>query len=73
MSDKKRVQSPEELVAYLLSIANEPADPKEMPAAAASVPAISARPGSHYAAAAFKAGREDDYIDAMNGRYGGEW
>jgi hypothetical protein len=73
MSDKKPVQSPEELVAYLLSIANEPADTEQTAAAAASVPVISARPGSHYAAAAFKAGREDDYIDAMNSRYGGEW
>lgn len=73
MSDKKRVQSPEELVAYLLSIANEPADPEQIPAAASAEPVISARPGSHYAAAAFKAGREDDYIDAMNSRYGGEW
>lgn len=73
MSDKKPVQSPEELVAYLLSIANEPADPEQTTAAAASAPVISARPGSHYAAAAYKAGREDDYIDAMNSRYGGEW
>jgi hypothetical protein len=73
VSDKKPVQSPEELVAYLLSIANEPADPEQTKGAAASVPVISARPGSHYAAAAFKAGREDDYIDAMKSRYGGEW
>jgi hypothetical protein len=73
MSDKKRVQSPEELVAYLLSIANEPADPEQIPAAANAEPVISARPGSHYAAAAYKAGREDEYIDAMNGRFGGEW
>ena len=73
MSDKRPVQSPEELVAYLLSIANEPADTEQTAAAAASVPVVSAKPGSHYAAAAFKAGREDDYIDAMNSRYGGEW
>jgi len=73
VSDKKQVQSPEELVAYLLSIANQPADPEQVEAAADAKPVISARPGSHYAAAAFKAGREDDYIDAMNSRYGGEW
>ena len=73
MTDKKRVQSPEELVAYLLSIANEPADPEQTPQAASAEPVISARPGSHYAAAAFKAGREDDYIDAMASRFGGEW
>ena len=73
MSDKKPVQSPEELVAYLLSIANQPADPEQVEAAADGKPVISARPGSHWAAAAYKSGREDDYIDAMNGRYGGEW
>ena len=73
MSDKKRVQSPEELVAYLLSIANEPAEPEQITAAADAKPEISARPGSQHAAAAYKAGREDEYIDAMNSRYGGEW
>jgi hypothetical protein len=30
-------------------------------------------PGSQHAQAAFKQGREDEYIDAMQGRYGGEW
>lgn len=30
-------------------------------------------PGNQHAAAAFKAGREDEYIDRMKGRYGGEW
>jgi hypothetical protein len=73
MSDKKPVQSPEELVAYLLSIANQPDDQEQVEPAADAKPQISARPGSHYAAAAFKTGGEDDYIDAMNSRYGGEW
>jgi hypothetical protein len=73
MSDKKPVKSPEELVAYLLSIANEPADPEQVEAAADAKPVILARPGSQHAAAAYKSGREDDYIDAMNSRYGGEW
>jgi len=31
------------------------------------------KPGSHHAAAAYAAGREDEHIDSMNGRYGGEW
>jgi len=31
------------------------------------------RPGSVAARAAFKAGREDEYIDRMKARYGGEW
>jgi hypothetical protein len=34
---------------------------------------IVVKPGSHNAAAAHKAGREDEWIDAMQGRYGGEW
>jgi hypothetical protein len=33
---------------------------------------VVARPGSHHAAAAFKVGQEDEYIDVMQGRYGGE-
>lgn len=31
------------------------------------------KPGNQHAAAAFRAGREDEYIDRMKGRYGGEW
>jgi hypothetical protein len=31
------------------------------------------KPGSPHAAAAYRAGREDEYIDATNGRFGGEW
>ena len=31
------------------------------------------RPGNAAARAAFKAGREDEYIDRMKARYGGEW
>jgi hypothetical protein len=31
------------------------------------------KPGNGAAAAAFKAGREDEYIDRMRNRYGGEW
>jgi len=30
-------------------------------------------PGNQHAQAAFKAGREDEYIDRMKSRYGGEW
>lgn len=30
-------------------------------------------PGNQHAQAAYKAGREDEYIDRMQGRYGGEW
>jgi hypothetical protein len=30
-------------------------------------------PGSQHAAAAYRAGQEDEYIDATNGRFGGEW
>ena len=37
------------------------------------LPPLVVRPGSQWAAAAFKAGREDEYIDAMKSRYGDEW
>ena len=30
-------------------------------------------PGNQHAQGAFKEGREDEYIDRMKGRYGGEW
>ncbi len=36
-------------------------------------PPVEPRPGSHWAAAASRQGREDEYIDAMRNRYGGEW
>ena len=31
------------------------------------------KPGNQHAQAAFKEGREDEYIDRMKSRYGGEW
>jgi hypothetical protein len=31
------------------------------------------KPGNQHAQAAFKAGREDEYIDRMRSRYGGEY
>jgi hypothetical protein len=34
---------------------------------------IVVKPGNQHAQAAFKEGREDEYIDAMKGRYGGEY
>lgn len=39
----------------------------------AIVNAVSFGPGNRWAAAAFKAGVEDEYVDAMRCRYGGEW
>lgn len=36
-------------------------------------PDIVIEPGSHHAAAAFKAGREDEYSNRMKQKYGGEW
>jgi hypothetical protein len=38
-----------------------------------TLPPLVAKPGSHWAAAAFKAGREDEYINDMQARYGGDW
>lgn len=34
---------------------------------------LTVKPGSQHAQAAFKEGREDEYINAMRGRFGGEW
>ena len=34
---------------------------------------VTAQPGSQWAAAAARQGREDEYIDAMRSRFGGEW
>jgi hypothetical protein len=31
------------------------------------------KPGNQHAQAAFKAGREDEYIDRMRSKFGGEW
>ena len=36
-------------------------------------PDIVIKPGNAYARAAFRLGREDEYIDRMRSRYGGEW
>lgn len=59
-----------ELAADMAADADTP--PVDPPAAPAKPP-LTARPGSHWAAAAFKAGREDEYIDIMQARYGDEW
>ena len=37
------------------------------------LPKLVIEPGSHHAAAAFRAGRDDDYADRMRSKYGGEW
>jgi hypothetical protein len=34
---------------------------------------VPVRPGSHNAQAAYKAGCEDEWIDRMSAKYGGEW
>jgi len=73
MSDKKPIQSPDELAAYRRSLANDLETPEPMPEAATAEPEITIRPGSHHAAAAFKVGQEDEYSNRMASRYGGEW
>lgn len=63
--DKRR-----ELAADLAADADTPqVDPPAKP----PLPPLTVRPGSHWAAAAYRAGREDEYIDAMQSRYGDEW
>ena len=44
----------------------QPQEPVELPS-------LVLLPGSHHAAAWFKAGKEDEYIDGMKYRYGDEW
>lgn len=36
-------------------------------------PPVIVRPGNYYARQAMKDGNEDEYIDRMKARYGGEW
>jgi hypothetical protein len=50
-----------------------PIKPRPQAAQQPALPPVTLRPGSHWAAAAFKAGREDEYIDGMQSRYGEEW
>lgn len=45
-------------------------EPKPLAALQESVRLV---PGSAAARAAFRNGREDEYIDGMKARYGGEW
>lgn len=51
----------------------EQANPRTPTQPKPTEPPLVIRPGSHWAAAAYKAGREDEYIDAMRSRYGEEW
>jgi len=46
-------------------------DEPELPAAEARPCPVPVKPG--YGQAAFKAGCEDEWIDRMQSRYGGEW
>jgi hypothetical protein len=36
-------------------------------------PPLVIQPGNQHAAAAFAVGREDEYIDRMRSKFGGEW
>jgi hypothetical protein len=38
-----------------------------------ALPPLVIKPGYIHARAAYRAGREDEYIDRMQSRYGGEW
>ena len=37
------------------------------------LPKLVIKPGRTHAAAAYRAGRDDDYSDRMRSKYGGEW
>jgi hypothetical protein len=38
-----------------------------------ALPPLVIKPGYMHARAAYRAGREDEFIDRMQSRYGGEW
>lgn len=51
----------------------EAEDAEQEPAGEARPCDAPVRPGSHNADAAYRAGQEDEWIDAMQSRYGGDW
>lgn len=69
MSEPK---DPEGLIRYLQQY-DAPAEPAPAPADEARPCPVPVRPGIHNAAAAYRNGCEDEWIDRMNARYGGEW
>ena len=48
----------------------EQANPRTATQAKPAEPPLVVHPGSHWAAAAYKQGREDEWINAMQARYG---
>ena len=64
MTPEEKQKAVEELKALMAEIAAR-SGPKFDP--------VVIKPGSQHAAAAFKAGEEDEYSNRMNYRYGGEW
>jgi hypothetical protein len=70
MSDP--IKDPEALERYLSQTDHVEETRIEPEAEARPCPAP-VRPGSHNAAAAYRAGCEDEWIDRMAARYGGEW
>jgi len=67
------IQDPEGFRRYLEQLAKDTPADIEPPVAEARPCPAPVRPGSHNAAAAFRLGCEDEWIDRMNARYGGEW
>lgn len=65
------VRDPDGLERYLGQLDHE--QPEHLPTAEARPCPVPVKPGSHNAAAAYRAGCEDEWIDRMAARYGGEW
>lgn len=69
----KPIQDPEALREYLRQHdQTEPAEHEQHEAEPRPCP-VPIKPGSHNAAAAYRAGCEDEWADRMQAKYGGEW
>lgn len=66
------IKDPEALARHLEQL-DQPTEQRIEPEGEARPCPAPVRPGSHNAAAARRYGCEDEWIDRMNARYGGEW
>lgn len=68
----KPIQDRDAMEQELARLDHVTAEPQETDVPARPCP-VPVRPGNHNAQAAYKAGCEDEWIDRMQARYGGEW
>lgn len=68
----KPIQDRDALEHELARLDHVTAEPQEADVPPRPCP-VPVRPGNHNAQAAYKSGCEDEWIDRMSARYGGEW